>query len=91
VPYFIGTSVAAALALMYVFSVSKRRPFNPAITIGIWTARKISTLWAFGYLIAQFLVVVASWQLYQYLTNHHLASKHTPLVGQCLLLKWSVL
>lgn len=79
VPYFIGTSVAAALGLIYVFFNNlSGSHFNPAITIGVWTARKISTLWGVGYIVFQILGAVAAWQLYQYFTNHTIPAKVTP-------------
>lgn len=78
VPYFIGTSLAATLALVYVFfGKLSGGYFNPAITVAIWTVRKISTAWGVAYIIAQMLGGVASWQLYQYFTNHHLTVRHT--------------
>ena len=79
VPYFIGTSVAATLGLIYVFFNNlSGSHFNPAITIGVWTARKISTLWGLGYIIAQVLGAVGAWQLYQYFTSQTLPAKTTP-------------
>ncbi len=78
VPYFIATSVTLTLALVYVlFGSVSGAHVNPAMTIGMWTARKISTLRGVGYIVAQFLGAVASWQLYQYLTHHTLAVKNT--------------
>lgn len=78
VPYFIGTSVAAALGLMYVlFNKHSGANFNPAITIAVWTARRMSTLWAVGYIVFQMLGGVAAWQLFQYFTNQQLAVRQT--------------
>lgn len=78
VPYFIATSVAVTLALVYVlFGSVSGAHVNPAITLGMWTARKVSTLRGVSYIIAQFLGAAASWQLYQYLTHHTVAAKTT--------------
>ncbi len=78
VSYFIGTSVAAALALIYmVFGQVSGAHVNPAVTFGLWTARRITTLRAVGYIAAQLLGGLAAWQLYQYFTNHTLAPKST--------------
>ena len=86
VPYFIGTSVAATLALVYVFFGNLTGGhFNPAITLGIWTARKISTIWGVSYIIAQLLGGIAAWQLFQYFTHHTLPVKHTPYSTPALL------
>lgn len=78
VPYFIGTSVAITLALVYVlFGSISGAHVNPAITVGMWTARRISHLRGISYIAAQFLGAAGSWQLYQYLTHHTLAVKTT--------------
>lgn len=78
VPYFIGTSVAVTLGLIYVFfGKLSGGYFNPALTIAVWTTRKISTLRGVSYIAAQMLGGVGAWQLYQYFTNHHLVAKST--------------
>lgn len=78
VPYFIATSVTLTLVLVYVlFGSVSGAHVNPAITLGMWTARKISALRGVSYIAAQFLGAAASWQLYQYLTHHTLAVKTT--------------
>src|SRR3989344_1028797 len=76
VPYFIATSVAVTLALFYVlFSSVSGGHFNPAITVGMWAARKMPTIRGISYIAAQLLGGVAAWQLFQYLTNHALPGK----------------
>jgi glycerol uptake facilitator-like aquaporin len=76
VSYFIATSVALAAAVVYMlFNMISGAHTNPAITFGMWTARKIPTLRAAAYIVAQLLGGLASWQLFQYLTNHTLAAK----------------
>lgn len=70
VSYFIATSAAVTLGLVYMFfgSVSGGH-FNPAITLGMWTAKKIGTVRALSYMAAQFLGGFAAWQLFQYLVD----------------------
>jgi glycerol uptake facilitator-like aquaporin len=86
VAYFIGTSVAVALAASYVmFNGISGAHFNPAITFGMWTARRVTTLRAVAYIIAQLLGGLAAWQLYQYLTNHTLPAKNGTFTGTVLL------
>ena len=78
VSYFIGTSVAATLAVVYIiFSGVSGAHFNPAITFGMWTARRIRTVAAVGYIVAQIVGGVAAWQLFQYFTAHQLTSHST--------------
>lgn len=75
VSYFIGTSVAATLAVGYViFSGVSGAHFNPAITFGMWTARRMRTVTAAAYIVAQIVGGVAAWQLFQYFTDHKLTS-----------------
>ena len=76
VSYFVATSVAIALALVYmVFGVVSGGHFNPAITFGMWTARRISTLRGVSYVASQMLGGLAAWQLYQYMTDRALPAK----------------
>lgn len=76
VSYFIATSVAVALGVAYmVFANVSGGHFNPAITVGMWTARKVTTVRGVSYVVAQLLGGLASWQLYQYFVNQHLPAK----------------
>ncbi|MEK7561830.1 MAG: aquaporin [Patescibacteria group bacterium] len=78
VPYFIATSVAVTLGLVYVlFGSVSGGHFNPAITVGMWSARRISAVRGATYIAAQMLGGVASWQLFQYFTNQSLTVKTT--------------
>lgn len=76
VSYFIATSVAVALGLVYMFfgSISGGH-FNPAVTFGLWTTRAITTLRGVAYIAAQLLGGFVSWQLYEYLTGHDIVTK----------------
>lgn len=79
VPYFIATSVAVTLGLVYVmFGAISGGHFNPAITVGMWTARRISTIRGLSYMAVQLLGGVGAWQLYQYLIHHTVPVKTTP-------------
>jgi len=76
VSYFIATSLALALGVIVLFfgPVSGAH-VNPAITFGMWTARKMGTLRAAAYIVAQLLGGLAAWQLYEYLTDKTLPAK----------------
>lgn len=75
VSYFIATSVAVTLGLaVMLFGSASRAHFNPAVTFGFWSARKIPTLDAVYHIGAQLLAGVASWQLYQYLVNRTISA-----------------
>jgi aquaporin Z len=76
VSYFIGTSLAVTLAvLVLVFGAVSGAHFNPAITFGMWTARRIGTLRAVSYIAAQLLGGLAAWQLFQYFTDKDVPAK----------------
>jgi glycerol uptake facilitator-like aquaporin len=76
VSYFVATSLAITVSVIVMFfgSVSGAH-VNPAITFGMWTARKIGTLRAASYIVAQLLGGLATWQLFQYLTDKSLPAK----------------
>ncbi len=76
VSYFIATSIAVAIAMIYlVFGGITGAHVNPAITVGMWTARRISSLRAISYIVAQLLGGLAALELYQYLINKDLPTK----------------
>jgi aquaporin Z len=78
VSYFVATSMALTLAVIYMFfgPVSGAH-VNPGITFGMWTARKVSTIRALAYIAAQLLGALAAWQLFQYFVNKPLTAKTT--------------
>lgn len=69
-PYFIALVAGLTVTVMTlaVGSVSGGH-FNPALTIGAWTARKISSLSAVLYVVAQFLGAYAAYSLYVYFSS----------------------
>jgi aquaporin Z len=86
VSYFIATSVAVALAVAYMFfNTVSGAHFNPAVTFGMWTARRVTTVRAVAYIVAQLLGGLIALWLYQYLVGHHLPSKATHWDGKVLV------
>jgi glycerol uptake facilitator-like aquaporin len=76
VSYFVATSVAVALAVIVMaFGAVSGAHFNPAITFGMWTARRIGTLRGVSYIAAQMLGGIAAWQLMQYLFDKPIPSR----------------
>ncbi|HVI60948.1 MAG TPA: aquaporin [Candidatus Saccharimonadales bacterium] len=73
VPFFVALSAGLAVMLM-VFAVGRASEahFNPAITLGFWTARRISTVRAILYIAAQFLGAWLGYVLYTYFVNNSL-------------------
>lgn len=76
VSYFVATSVAVALgAIVMFFGPVSGAHVNPAISFGMWTARKMGTLRALSYIVVQLLGGLAAWQLYEYLTERDVTAK----------------
>lgn len=68
--YFIATAAGLMFALMVLaLSGISGAVFNPAMTIGLWTVRKLRTLQAISYLIVQLLGGLVAWELFVYLTK----------------------
>jgi aquaporin Z len=76
VSYFIATSLSVGLLVAYmIFGGISGGHFNPAITFGMWTARRIGTIRGISYIAVQLLAGLASWQLFQYMTERSLPAK----------------
>lgn len=86
----VSTPVLAALTLgLFVYSVGHMSGahLNPAVTIGVWSIKKISTEDAIGYLIAQcFGAAVALTLMTQVITPASLEVSNALLVGVAELL-----
>lgn len=75
VPFFIAA--AAGLTVMMatmVFGEKSGAHLNPAITIGMWTVRKIGTLSGIVYIAAQMLGAWAAYYMYTYLVGSRFTS-----------------
>jgi glycerol uptake facilitator-like aquaporin len=73
--YFVAIALGATLALLVLtFGSTSGGHFNPAVTIGLWTLRKIQTIQAIAYLAVQMLGGLAAWQLANYFVGDELRS-----------------
>ena len=73
--YFVAIGVGLALGLLTLaFGPTSGGHFNPAVTIGLWTLRKIQTLQAIAYIVMQMLGGLAAWQLANYFVGSELQS-----------------
>lgn len=69
-PYFVATTAGLMLVIMVVaLSGISGAVFNPALTIGLWTVRKLKSVQALSYIIAQFAGAAAAWYLFVYFTK----------------------
>lgn len=70
VPFFVAATAGLAIVLMsFALGTASKAHFNPAITLGWWTARKIETVTAILYIAFQCLGAYAASQLYVYFVN----------------------
>lgn len=70
IPYFV--SIAAGLAVAggtLVFGGVSGAHFNPVITLGLWSVRRVKTVPAVVYVAAQLLGGVAAYYLFTYFVN----------------------
>lgn len=73
VPYFVGLGGGLAIVvLMLALSNASGAQLNPAITIALWTARKVQTLPAVMYIVVQLLGAWAAYGVYTYFVNSSL-------------------
>jgi len=78
VPFFVALGAGLVMALMmFTLGTTSGAHLNPAITVAMWTARKVATLHAIVYIAAQMLGAWAGYYLYTYFVN----SKLQPIGG----------
>jgi aquaporin Z len=86
VPFFVAIAAGLSVIIM-TFAVGSTSGafFNPAITIAMWTARKVSTLTAVLYIAMEFLGGWASYAIYKYLSHAPLAAVGGHFSGRILV------
>ncbi len=68
--FFVAIAAGLAVVLLtFVFGKVSGAHFNPALTLALWTARRIRTVPALTYIIAQLLGAWAAYGLYRYFVN----------------------
>lgn len=84
--YFVALAAGLTLAMAtVVFGRTGAAHFNPAVTIGLWTARQIKTLPALLYIVAQMLGAWTAYGLYTYFVKTSLQSIGGPYDGHVLV------
>lgn len=67
IPYFVSIIAGLTIAAgTLVFGAVSGAHFNPIVTIGLWTARRVKTLPALVYVAAQMLGGIVAYLLYTY-------------------------
>jgi glycerol uptake facilitator-like aquaporin len=75
IPYFAAIGVGLTLSVLVATMASTSGAHvNPAVTVGLWTLRRIDTMRALLYLVAQFVGALAAFRLYEYVTDRTLES-----------------
>jgi aquaporin Z len=73
--YFVALGAGLVVALLtFVFVEYSGAFFNPAIAVGLWTARKLSTIATVAFIIAQVAGAFAAYGIYSYFANTHLTN-----------------
>lgn len=73
VPFFVGASAGLAIVVMTLaLSRASGTYFNPALTLAMWTVRRVSTLTAVVFIAMQLLGGLAAYTLYKYFVNEPL-------------------
>jgi glycerol uptake facilitator-like aquaporin len=86
VPFFVALAAGLTLTLMlFAVGSASGAQLNPAITIGMWTARKISTINAVLYVAVQLLGAWAAYYLYIYFVKYALQPVGGHFTGRILV------
>lgn len=85
VPFFVAIAAGLTVTVM-MFSVSNTSGgyFNPALTLALWTARKVTTLRAILYVAMQLLGAWLAYALYTYFVNNTLQNVGGHFTGRIL-------
>lgn len=73
VPFFVAAAAGLTVALMsFAVAAVSGGYFNPALTVGSWSARRLQTTTAILYIAVQFAGAWAAYWLYTYFVNNSL-------------------
>lgn len=77
-PFFTAIGAGVAVAVFYsIFATISGGNFNPAITLGLFSIRKLSFVRTIAYLVAQAVGALLAWQFYEYITGRTLKNATT--------------
>jgi len=86
VPFFVALAAGLTVTLMvFALGSASGAHLNPAVTISMWTARKISTLTGILYIAVQLLGAWAAYGLYTYFVNSTLQPIGGHFTGRILV------
>ena len=84
IPYFVA-SAAGLTVILFAVAMQRDVNLNPALTIGLWTARRISTIKAIAYIVAQLLGGLAAYSLFKYFSHGTVQELPTAYDGRILV------
>lgn len=86
VPFFVAAAAGLVVTLMsFAVGGVSGGYFNPALTLGLWTARKLSTIKSVMYIAAQFLGAWGAYYLYTYFVKNSLQAVGGHYTGRILV------
>lgn len=86
VPYFVAIAAGLVMTMvLFVFGGVSGAHVNPAITLAMWTARKVGTLTAVLYVAMQLLGAWAAYGLYTYFVSSSLQAIGGTYTGRVLV------
>ncbi len=86
VPFFVALAAGLTVALMsFALARTSGGYFNPALTIGMWTARKLPTVNAVLFVASQMLGAWGAYYLYTYFVNNTLQPVGGHFTGRILV------
>jgi aquaporin Z len=86
VPFFVAAAAGLTVVLMsFILGGASGAHFNPAVTLGMWTARRVETLTAILYVAVQLLGAWGAYYLYTYFVNNHLQNVGGHYTGRILV------
>lgn len=75
IPYFVAIAAGLTLAIMVlIIGSTSGSHINPAVTFGLWSVKKINSLKAILYIVAQFIGAIFAWKLYTYFIDNAIPS-----------------
>jgi len=78
ISYFVALGAGLAIAtLTFVLGTTSGAHLNPALTLALWTTRKVKTVPAILYIAVQLAAGAGAYALYAYLFNTHLPNAAT--------------
>ena len=84
--FFVALGAGLAMAVLtFALSANSGAQLNPALTIGLWTARKVKTLPTVLYVVVQLLGAWAAYGLYIYLVKTHLQNSSSGFSARVML------